>query len=148
MNQMVVNIIFVLISILLIYILMYIYKKIVHHYHHKQQHEHNKAHKKEHKKCESDNCLDNNNYNDCPCHHKKNNKPKELFTMAQSIFPLHFSSIPAFSQIVNENMANLEDSFMENTSTNTLTREYPSIETSTGFFNVLGDAALQQQQHN
>jgi hypothetical protein len=143
MNQMVVNIIIVLISILLIYILMYIYKKIVHHYHHKQQHK--KKHKKINKKCESDNCLDNNNYNDCPCHNKKNNKPKELFTMAQSIFPLHFSSIPAFSQIVNENMANLEDSFMENTSTNTLTREYPSIETSTGFFNVLGDASL---QHN
>lgn len=129
----------VLISILIIYILIYIYRRIRHHSQ-INHHHHNKQNKNKNKtKCGSDACLDKYNYVDCPCH-KKNNKPKELFTMAQSVFPLDAPTIPAFSQIVNENMenmANITKNFMEMTEAHPLTREYPSKETSTGFFNVV-----------
>jgi hypothetical protein len=60
--------------------------------------------------------------------------------MAQSVFPLHEPSLHAFSQIVNENMANITDNYMKHINANPLTRDFPSQETSTGFFNVKGDA--------
>jgi hypothetical protein len=77
-------------------------------------------------------CIDIYNLNNCPCH-----KNKESFTMAQSVFPLHYPTLPAFSQILNENMANISGSFMKHTNADPLTRDYPSEETTTGFFNVI-----------
>jgi len=112
-----------------------------HHHEHTTKHNKNKDKDNKPASCGSDTCLDKNEYNDCPCHKNKNNKPKELFTMAQSIFPLHMPNIPAFSQIVNENMANIEDSYMAHQTTNQLTRDYPSMETSTGFFNIISGSA-------
>lgn len=133
----------VILSISLIYILIHIFRRMNRH---SQEHEH--KHRRENAnannkpKCGSESCLDRYEYNDCPCHkNKKNNKPKELFTMAQSVFPLHVPTLPAFSQIVNENMANIGDSFMEHTDANPLTRDYPSLETSTGFFNIVSGEA-------
>jgi hypothetical protein len=128
----------ILLSILLIYILIHIFRRM----NRNSEHHHHNHHKENTKsKCGSESCLDKYEYNDCPCHkNKHNNKPKELFTMAQSVFPLHAPTLPAFSQILNENMSNISDSYMEHTDADPLTRDFPSQETSTGFFNVKGDA--------
>ena len=130
----------ILLSILLIYILIHIFRRMNRNSeHHHHNHNHHKENTKS--KCGSESCLDKYEYNDCPCHkNKHNNKPKELFTMAQSVFPLHAPTLPAFSQILNENMSNISDSYMEHTDADPLTRDFPSQETSTGFFNVKGDA--------
>lgn len=129
----------ILLSFLLIYILIHIFRRM-----NRSSQHHNNIHNKENTKSKfgSESCLDKYEYNDCPCH---KNKTKELFTMAQSVFPLHAPTLPAFSQILNENMSNISDSYMENTEANPLTREFPSQETSTGFFNVKGDALILQK---
>lgn len=80
----------------------------------------------------SEHCLDKFNLQECPCHAKNKSKIKELFTMAQSVFPLHAPTIPAHSQILNENMSTISNSFMEMTGASPLTREHPSKETTTG----------------
>ncbi len=135
----------VILSLLSIYILIHIFRRLKHRKveHGKVEHgkvDNDHSHMSSHKmKCNSENCLDKYNYNKCPCH---KNKTKELFTMAQSVFPLHDPTLPAFSQIVNENMANITDNYMEHTEAHPLTRDFPSQETSTGFFNVKGDASL------
>lgn len=123
-----------ILSIILIYILINIINKVrnnSHNYNHNHNHDH--SHNNGNKiKCSNEACLDN--YNDCPCNE---NKSKELFTMAQSVFPLHNESLSPFDQILNENMSNINDNYTVNNEENKLTRNHPSQETSTGFFNVL-----------
>lgn len=85
------------------------------------------------KKCENDICLDKYNVNKCSC--GKNHE--EAFTMVQSVFPLHAPTIPAYSQMLNENMVTISDNYMENVGSDPLTRKHPSLETTTGLFNVI-----------
>lgn len=137
----------IILSILFIYILIHIFRRIrhyEHHHHHHHTEDNSKSNSKSKSKCGSLNCLDMYNYNECPCN-KNKNMTKELFTMAQSVFPLHAPTLPAFSQILNENMANITDDYMEHTEAHPLTRDFPSQETSTGFFNVKGDALLSKK---
>ena len=132
----------IILSILFIYILIQIFRRIRHQHHHHHKEDNSKSNSKSKSKCGSLNCLDMYNYNECPCN---KNMTKELFTMAQSVFPLHAPTLPAFSQILNENMANITDDYMEHTEAHPLTRDFPSQETSTGFFNVKGDALLSKK---
>jgi hypothetical protein len=91
--------------------------------------------KQQQSSCGSESCLDKYNYSDCECH--KNQVKNELFTMAQSVFPLHAPTLPAFSQILNENMSNINASYTEQNKADPYTRKYPSKETTTGFFNII-----------
>ena len=96
----------------------------------KCNHTKKKVQKKQQSKCETDSCLDN--YSDCECH--KNQVKNELFTMAQSVFPLHMPTLPPFSQILNENMSNINTSYTEQNKADPYTRRYSSQDTTTGFF--------------
>jgi hypothetical protein len=139
------TILFVLLSIVSVAILMYIYRNLKH-----DKPSHIKIDKNgsmlapKHKmKCcgsNSEHCLDKFNLQSCACHHKEKSKIKELFTMAQSVFPLHAPTIPAHSQILNENMSTLSNSFMEMTDASPFTREHPSIETTTGLLTSIPPA--------
>lgn len=137
---------FVLLSIISLAILIFIFNKLKHRPEHRPFHmkidKNGSMIAPENKmKCcgsNSEHCLDKFNlHNECPCHLKEKSKIKELFTMAQSVFPLHAPTIPAHSQILNENMSTLSNSFMEMTDANPLTREHPSIETTTGLLTAI-----------
>jgi hypothetical protein len=95
---------------------------------------HTKVQSKKQSSCGFDSCLDDN-LSDCDCYKKEVNK--ELFTMAQSVFPLHMPTLPAFSQILNENMSTISASYTEQNKADPYTRKYPSQETTTGFFNII-----------
>lgn len=143
------NVILLILSILLIYILIsviYKYKNRdrIKEFEKNENKSNTKLKQKNKKKCNNDSCLDKHNYNNCPCSRKKS---KELFTMAQSVFPLHYPTIPAYSQILNENMANITDNYMENITSHPETRSHPSIETTTGLFNVLPKKHLSSCKH-
>ena len=58
-------------------------------------------------KCFNKTCLDNYEYKTCEC--CKNHINNELFTMAQSVFPLNAPTIPAKQQILNENITFLNE---------------------------------------
>jgi len=122
-------IIILFISIILIYILIHIFRKKKCLVENKKVPSKNVANKK----CENDICLDKYNVNKCSC--GKNHE--EAFTMVQSVFPLHAPTIPAYSQMLNENMVTISDNYMENVGSDPLTRKHPSLETTTGLFNVI-----------
>jgi hypothetical protein len=123
---------FVLIIVLLVvYFLIFIGNNVYTQYNKKKcNHNQKKVQKNEQSKCETDSCLDN--YSDCECH--KNQVKNELFTMAQSVFPLHMPTLPHFSQILNENMSNINASYTEQNKADPYTRRYSSKDTTTGFF--------------
>lgn len=94
---------------------------------------------KKENKCSSKTCLDNYEYNKCDCCNNNNHINNELFTMAQSVFPLNAPTIPANQQILNENITSLKELNREKIDINEkkYTRNQSLAETTTGLFNYI-----------
>lgn len=124
-----------LVGLLIVYFLIFISRHLMSYYmKDNKKCNHKKVQSKQQSSCGSESCLDNN-FSDCDCGKKQ--VKNELFTMAQSAFPLHFPTLSPFSQNVNENLSTISASYTEQNKADPYTRKYPSKETTTGFFNTI-----------